>query len=350
MARAIIEREQQAAFLAEVRERLAPITWKRMAEICKVSRRTLRNWRKEKLRISHEALVTLHELSGVPLPIIIEIISEEEHRYRASRRGAQARYELYGNPGTLEGRCKGGQRGLRELRRRARENPELYPHFRDKKEILLPEKSPRLAELVGILLGDGGITDFQVRVTSHREKEVEYSHFVSELLTDLFGVEAPLVPDGNTGIVIVSSVAVVGFLLSIGLKKGNKVEQQVGVPDWIFSDREYMRACIRGLMDTDGGVYPHSYKVGGKMYHYVKMNFTNHSIPLLDGMERMLVELGFTAKNDRKRHVSLYRQAEVGRYLNEIGTNNLYHLRRFHDFARRFWGEDLAHIGLYNLV
>lgn len=295
--------------------------------------------------------MALHELSGVPLPTVIEVISEEEYRRRAGRKGAKARYELYGNPGTLEGRRKGGRRGLRELRRRARENPELYPHFRDKKEILLPEKSPRLAELVGILLGDGGITDLQVTVTSHL-KETEYSRFVSGIFTGLFGVEAPIRARESIGVhvITVSSVALVEFLLNLGLEKGNKMEQQVGVLEWIFSDEEYMRACIRGLMDTDGGVYPHSYKVGGKMYHYVKMNFTNHSVPLLDGMERMLAELGFTAKNDRRRHVSLYKQAQVRQYFAEIGTSNPHHLQRFLRLAKKFWGEDLAHIGLVNLV
>ena len=347
MDRAIIERGQQAAFLTEVRERLAPITWKRMAEICGISRWTLQDWRKEKLRMSGEALVTLHELSGVPLPAVIEVISEEEYRRRAGRKGAKARYELYGNPGTSEGRRKGGRRGLKELCRRARENPELYPHFRDKKEVLLPEKSPRLAELVGILLGDGEITDFQVTVTSHLE-EIEYSRFVSGMFAGLFGVEAPIRTRESVGVhvVTVSSVALVEFLLNLGLEKGNKVEQQVSVPDWIFSDREYIRACIRGLMDTDGGisVYVHRYK--DRVYRNAFMHFTNYSIPLLDGMEKMLAEFGFAAKNDRKRRVVLHRQAEVKRYFREIGTSNSYHLGRFHRFAVECWGESFVHITL----
>lgn len=67
-------------------------------------------------------------------------------------------------------------------------------------------------------------------------------------------------------------------------------------------------------------------------------------------MEKMLVEFGFSAKNDGKCKVSLYRQLEVRRYFEEIGTNNPYHLERFRDFAQRFWGEDLSHIGLANPV
>lgn len=197
MARVAIEKGEQAEFLAAVKEATS-LRWQEIANLCGVSRWTLRDWRKEELRMSYEALMTLHKLSGVPLPTIIEVISEEEYRRRAGSKGARVYYELYGNPGTSEGRRKGGRKGLKELRRRARENPELYPRFRERKEILLPEKSPRLAELVGILLGDGEITDFQVRVTSHREKEAEYSRFVSELAAELFGVEAPLIPRENT--------------------------------------------------------------------------------------------------------------------------------------------------------
>ncbi|HID64470.1 MAG TPA: hypothetical protein EYP49_17265 [Anaerolineae bacterium] len=114
--------------------------------------------------MSYEALMALHQLSSVPLPTIIEVISEEEYRRRASRKGARTCYELYGNPGTPEGRRKGGQRGLGELRRRVKAHPELYPNFKSKKEILTPEKSPMLAELVGILLGDGEIADLQDEV------------------------------------------------------------------------------------------------------------------------------------------------------------------------------------------
>jgi len=43
----------------------------------------------------------------------------------------------------------------------------------------------------------------------------------------------------------------VEYLNSKGLSLGNKVLLQVGVPEWIWTKEEYIKACIRGLVDTE---------------------------------------------------------------------------------------------------
>jgi hypothetical protein len=45
-------------------------------------------------------------------------------------------------------------------------------------------------------------------------------------------------------------------------------------------------------------------------------------------MTRMLAALGFTPRQGRK-NVTLYRQREVHRYFEEIGSSNAYHLGRY---------------------
>ena len=106
---------------------------------------------------------------------------------------------------------------------------------------------------------------------------------------------------------------------------GNKVKQQVDVPDWIKGESEYKIACLRGLMDTDGGVFIHRYKVNGKEYSYRKICFTSHSIPLLRFVYDTLNELGFTAKIINKvanKDVWLYNTHEVDRYLELVKSSN----------------------------
>ncbi len=46
----------------------------------------------------------------------------------------------------------------------------------------------------------------------------------------------------------------------------------------------------------------------------------------------MLQELGFTPKWYRIR-VFLYRQREIHRYFEEVGSSNAYHLGRYHKFT-----------------
>ncbi|MCX6704929.1 MAG: LAGLIDADG family homing endonuclease, partial [Candidatus Woesebacteria bacterium] len=99
----------------------------------------------------------------------------------------------------------------------------------------------------------------------------------------------------------------------------------VGVPDWIQQKNEYRIACLRGLMDTDGGVFIHKYKVNNKYYSYRKICFTNRSVPLLRFVYDTLKELGLTAKIVDKvenKKVWLYNTHEVASYLAIVKSSN----------------------------
>ena len=113
------------------------------------------------------------------------------------------------------------------------------------KNIQKPRKSEELAELIGIILGDGNINFFKegkkvgtysLRIYGHAEYDFEFiANFVSSLITELFGI-TPLFYISKTSkvcYITVNSKELVEFLLKIGLKKGNKVKNQVGVPLWI---------------------------------------------------------------------------------------------------------------------
>ncbi len=83
-------------------------------------------------------------------------------------------------------------------------------------------------------------------------------------------------------------------------------------------------------MDTDGCVYHHAYAVNGKTYSYIKMTFTSHSRPLLDGMKQMLELLGLHPGTIRGSRLSLSSDVEVRRYCEDlVGISNEYHWRRY---------------------
>jgi len=116
-----------------------------------------------------------------------------------------------------------------------------------------------------------------------------------------------------------------------GLKPGNKVKNQVGIPGWIDKNIEYSKACLRGLIDTDGSFYQHRYGSGAKKYNYLKLCFSNCSKPLLNSVLMILRRLKLKAYL-HGNNVSLYSVADVKRYFEEIGTNNPKHQNKFKQF------------------
>ena len=155
----------------------------------------------------------------------------------------------------------------------------------------------------------------------------KYSKFVINLISKLFGFQpsVSIRKDFNVIVITGSGIKSIKYFQTIGLKIGNKVKQQVDVPKWIQDNIDYQIACLRGLMDTDGGVFLHRYKVNGKRYIYKKISFTNKSVPLLRFVVRVLKCLKYSPKLIDKvenKKVWLYNESEVNRYLREIGSNN----------------------------
>ena len=275
----------------------------------------------------------IHAYTGVPLPLFLEVIDEAEWRSRRSH-AAFATRERNGRPlGTAASRSQGG----RMSQRWRREFPERYPGVRVPHMITMPELCPELAEFVGIMLGDGSINRRQVSVSLNPHVEVEYAVFVAGLMDRLFNIQ-PSVHEYRARsqlTVLASSMDLVATLQRLGLPTGNKLANEVKVPAWIFTDIELVRACVRGLMDTDGCVFEHSYKVNGKLYGYVKMAFSSHSPRLLDDMQRMWRALGFRPGTPRADYIWLSRAKEVRAYYEQlVGTHNPYHQRRY-DEARQ---------------
>ena len=141
----------------------------------------------------------------------------------------------------------------------------------------------------------------------------------------VFGLHASSIVDHKNHVlrISISGVNVVKYLIQKGLRIGNKVKLQVGVPQWINKEKKYVRACIRGLIDTDGCFTIHRYLVNKKKYSYPKIVFSNRSEPILDFVYKGLQRLKYNPKRTIEFDVWLHSQDEVKRYLKDIGTNNV---------------------------
>jgi len=313
--------EQQKKFLDGVSDK-SKLSTEALAKIANVHPRSFRDWKRQKLTMTLAAAEKFVALFRVALPEDKKIMVErwKKAKKRASTIGGFALFKKHGSPATLEGRRRGGIKEIANLRKNG-----IIPSFKIYKlPIGLSEK---LAEYVGVMLGDGGITAGQCTITLNSEVDREYIYFVSHLGKKLFG-ETPKVykrKDSKALALYYNGTFLIKYLLSIGLKIGNKVRQQVDAPDWVKSSLIYRVACVRGLMDTDGGVFLHRYRVNGKEYVYKKICFTNRSLPLLMFVKKTLEELGFTPKlvsNVANKKVWLYNTNEVRTYLKKVGTSN----------------------------
>lgn len=224
--------------------------------------------------------------------------------------------------GGIEGRKRGGC--VSQLRRR--QNPKRYIDLgcNVAKRSLVPKKTRYLSEVIGAILGDGGLTSNQLHITLNSDKDADYCVYLRNLLKRIFVLEVGVFKRKNAKAVVltVSGVNFVNNLMALGLKIGNKVKQQVEVPEWITNNTDYSKACLRGLMDTDGGVFLDKYVVNGKEYSYLKMCFTNKSKPLITFVFNTLLFFGYNPKLYSDNKVWLYSYREVERYLKEIGSSN----------------------------
>lgn len=304
-------------FIQKVQDKLE-IGSNELAKLVGLSGRTIRDWKREKYKPSRETILNLSKLSKVNVPRY-KILPQYWNVVNAARLGGKRTYELYGLLGTRESRAKGGVMSWYKRKK----DPDLLKKYTN--TFRKPGDCVDLAEFMGIMLGDGGLTQFQCTIYLNSDTDVEYAQYVKRLIKKLFDL-TPSTYKLNREKVIrvsISGVNLVEYLKLKGLYVGNKVHLQVGVPDWVWAKPEYIKACIRGLIDTDGCFALHKYKVNGKEYCYPKICFSNRSEPLLNFVFQGLKQFGFNSKRTYEHDVWLHNQNEVRLYLQEIGTNNL---------------------------
>lgn len=322
MSRLIFEPGELHNFIASARKEL-PLLREELARKLGISGRTLADWQREKYLPDQEKLELLSKISKIPLPTPKEKRVDWWSGQVNGRAGSLACIKKYGCTFTYKQQVMGGH--ISQIKRK--ENPEFYKALGcpiPRSFIFPKSNSNQLAEFVGILLGDGCIRSNQVSITLNSIADKQYIQYVKQLIIDLFQY-TPTIHDRfptKATTILISGVDFVNNLIFRGMKIGNKVKQQVDVPEWIKNNSNLSRWCLRGLMDTDGGIFTHTYIVNSKSYSYLKSNFTNASQPLLDFVYNTLLNNGFHPHNNTPRKVWLYSQDESKRYLHIFGSSN----------------------------
>ena len=293
-----------------------------LAKICGVSNRTARDWQRGKFTISKNALLLICGKFDLERPNNISYLNDYWYVHKGAQKGALRRAELYGQFGTTKGRRKGGL--VSQARRKA--NPDYYCKLGCivRNKFNKPILSTELAEFVGILLGDGSISDYQATISLDRTQEIEYARYVCSLIRRLFCYEATKVDCKykNTVEIKINGINFVNLIKTLGLKKGNKVKNGSSVPNWIKKNEAFSRACVRGLYDTDGGLYTHKHWVNGIRYQNLGWTFTNFSPNLLIFVRDFLNKREFKVKNLKAHYLYLYNLEDIKRYFSLVGSHN----------------------------
>lgn len=209
------------------------------------------------------------------------------------------------------------------------------------KSINIPHKNVDLAELVGIILGDGNIHCFKkgkkvatymLRIAGHKTDDYEYlTKHVWNIIQKQFSI-APKIDERKSKemLIIVHSRQLVEYLIRIGLKPGDKIESQVGIPEWIKRNNTYLKACLRGLIDTDGCIYtlkPH-------YPNLFQLSFKNYNKKLMKDTREAFLRLGYPiSKISMGKQLYLTQQKFIRKFYKEIGFSNAKHIKRYNNHS-----------------
>lgn len=333
MQRIKIRKENQKKFFKTIKS-ASNLNWDKLGKICGLSGRTLRDWARCKYTPSYKASIFLSRKFKVNLPDDYKILDQYWYINKYARMGGLARQKIYGLLGDIKTRQKGGF----ACQQRRRENPEKYRRLgcQIAKKFKPLKQSIAFAEMVGIILGDGGITDSQLRITLNKKTDKKYAVFVKKLMHKVFKEIPSTGIYHNVLVLTLSGVNLIKELEKIGLKRGNKIVNQISIPAWILRNDKYARACARGMIDTDGCVYFHRHLVKNKRYINLGLTFTNHSMPLIDGVNKIFTNNDFYPSVIKNKRIYIYNLAAIKRYFKIIGSNNPKHTNKFNSYLNLY--------------
>ncbi len=192
--------------------------------------------------------------------------------------------------------------------------------------INVPQKSEKLAEFVGIMLGDGSIskTNYEVQITSHSIYEKLYQNYIEILLQDLFAIKGRCVTlkNRNTAYVRINSMKLVEFLESIGIPVGTKEKY---IPSWVFENEEWVKACVRGLIDSDGSLFLSS--------RHCILNFTSYYPKLHSDFRRCMdiLEIKYYVSSNRK-DINITALRDIKEIMEKCGSSNPKNIIKFQQY------------------
>lgn len=183
-----------------------------------------------------------------------------------------------------------------------------------KSEYLPLVKNGDLAELIGVVLGDGHICVYprceELRLISNSNSPGFIERY-SVLIEKIFDKKPYIIQSGQ------SNSTKIGFyekLISkrLDLPTGARKNLEITVPKWILKNREYVIRYLRGLYEAEG-----SFCVHEPTYTH-KLLFANRNVSMLDNVFNLMQGLGFHPHRS-KEQIQISKKEEVYRAMKVLG-------------------------------
>lgn len=201
---------------------------------------------------------------------------------------------------------------------------------KNKKEINTPIKSRELAEIFGAILGDGYLGKKELVITGN-VFEKKHHKYLNNIIKKLFGITCKLYisyTNKNTIILKVYSTELVNYLKNDGLVLGNKIKNKAILPKWIFNRKDFIYGALRGLFDTDGGIYKKQ-----KNYKRAIIEFQTHSPHIRKDIRNLLLKGGFSASKS-SGDIRIQNQNEINKFFRLVGSSNPKNIVRYIHFIK----------------
>ena len=155
-----------------------------------------------------------------------------------------------------------------------------------------------LAEETGWHIGDGSMNYYNNRgiyqLRGHiNDDKTHYIQRIKPLFENIYGVKIKLREMKSTRVFgfQIWNNKIIDFKQQLGLPLGRKLELEI--PKEFLKRKEFLVACIRGIFDTDGGLYLE--KKNNKLYP--RIYISTISIKLAKQVSELLNSLGLNATN-----------------------------------------------------
>ena len=197
--------------------------------------------------------------------------------------------------------------------------------------IMEMEVNKQLAELVGIIIGDGNIyynpsvRKYYFEITGNK-LEKDYFSYISDLVFQILKKRPSISIRGRGLRLRLYSKEFVEYLIyNLNMPYGAQKGKRVKIPD-IFNNWNLIKYCIKGITDTDGSLF---LSKKGNNLKYPCIEIVTTSKPLAYQLKKLLqnkIRIGFR-KFSRfpfrdKYTVSINGKDRVNEWINEIGFSN----------------------------
>lgn len=182
-------------------------------------------------------------------------------------------------------------------------------HFwqlQNKKEYKKFKKDAVLAELIGVILGDGNIEAFprtERLVISCNSEDKELINRYGEFIAKIFKKYPTFIKSKISNCVRISIYE--KFISKrLDIPTGNKGKSKFKIPNWILKNKRFLIAYLRGLYEAEGSFCTH------KPTGTYKIIFYNKNKSLLNNVYKGLKILGFHPHKSQYR-IQISKKKEV---------------------------------------